>query len=368
MSTAAPWLAHYDAGVPATLAPYPDRTLRRLSRRRARASARTRPALLFKGATITYGELDRAERRAAPRRSRRSACSAATASALLLPNCPQFFIAAVRRLEDRRHRRAAESDLHRARARRAAARARHRDGRHADAVLRSASSACSAKTGVAPRHRDQHQGVFSAAAARAVHAVRARSATAIASRSQPGDHDFAHLLLVEPRPQRRRRAPIAGDDPAVLLMSGGTTGTPKGVLGTHGAYVHGRPADQGVERDRRSAARTTSSSCRCRCFTSTRNVGVQALAFINGDADGAGAEPARPRRSAGDDPPREAGVLQRRADALHRAAQPSDWCSSGKIDFKSITHLLLRRRAAAGRHQDSDSKRSPAAASSKAIR
>ena len=27
------------------------------------------------------------------------------------------------------------------------------------------------------------------------------------------------------------------DDPAVLLMSGGTTGTPKGVLGTHGAYV-----------------------------------------------------------------------------------------------------------------------------------
>jgi hypothetical protein len=27
MPTAAPWLAHYDANVPPTLAPYPDRTL-----------------------------------------------------------------------------------------------------------------------------------------------------------------------------------------------------------------------------------------------------------------------------------------------------------------------------------------------------
>ena len=31
--------------------------------------------------------------------------------------------------------------------------------------------------------------------------------------------------------------PLTPDDPAVLLMSGGTTGTPKGVLGRHGAYV-----------------------------------------------------------------------------------------------------------------------------------
>ena len=27
------------------------------------------------------------------------------------------------------------------------------------------------------------------------------------------------------------------DDPAILLLSGGTTGTPKGALGRHGAYV-----------------------------------------------------------------------------------------------------------------------------------
>src|SRR5262249_38972312 len=52
----------------------------------------------------------------------------------------------------------------------------------------------------------------------------------------PGDHAFPLLL-----PATRGRTPPAiavdPDDPAVLLMSGGTTGTPKGVLGRHSAYV-----------------------------------------------------------------------------------------------------------------------------------
>src|SRR5581483_8509414 len=52
----------------------------------------------------------------------------------------------------------------------------------------------------------------------------------------PGDHDFAHLLLVNKR-RTRPSVTVTADDPAVLLMSGGTTGTPKGVLGRHSAYV-----------------------------------------------------------------------------------------------------------------------------------
>src|SRR5207249_1672573 len=52
----------------------------------------------------------------------------------------------------------------------------------------------------------------------------------------PGDHDFAHLLLVN-RGKKPSHEAIGGDDPAILLMSGGTTGTPKGVLGKHAAYV-----------------------------------------------------------------------------------------------------------------------------------
>src|SRR4051794_34705161 len=91
MSPAAPWLAHYDADVPATLAPYPNRTLLDYVLDTAR-HAPDHPALLFKGATISYGELDRLS----------DACAAAFSAlgivrgdrvGLLLPNCPQFFIA-----------------------------------------------------------------------------------------------------------------------------------------------------------------------------------------------------------------------------------------------------------------------------------
>src|SRR4051794_19490308 len=91
MSAAAPWLSRYDPGVPATLEPYPDRTLvdylGDAARRRPDA-----PALLFKGATVTFADLDRLS----------DACAAAFAAlgigrgdrvGLLLPNCPQFFIA-----------------------------------------------------------------------------------------------------------------------------------------------------------------------------------------------------------------------------------------------------------------------------------
>src|SRR5919197_6223787 len=91
MSSTTPWLAHYDEHVPATLEPYPRRTLVDY----LADAARDRPtdrALLFKGRTITYGELDRLS----------DACAAAFQAlgvkrgdrvALLLPNCPQFSIA-----------------------------------------------------------------------------------------------------------------------------------------------------------------------------------------------------------------------------------------------------------------------------------
>src|SRR5262245_66406197 len=91
MSGTTPWLQHYDNGVPATLAPYPRRTLLEY----VDDWVRSRPsstALLFKGATMTWSELDRT--------------SDAFASALLtmgvgrgdrvgllLPNCPQFLVA-----------------------------------------------------------------------------------------------------------------------------------------------------------------------------------------------------------------------------------------------------------------------------------
>jgi long-chain acyl-CoA synthetase len=53
---------------------------------------------------------------------------------------------------------------------------------------------------------------------------------------EPGDLWFQSVLAAQsgrPAP----RVTVGPDDPAVILMSGGTTGTPKGVLGLHRAYV-----------------------------------------------------------------------------------------------------------------------------------
>ncbi|MGE4055091.1 MAG: AMP-binding protein, partial [Vicinamibacterales bacterium] len=86
-----PWLSHYDPGVPASLQPYPAGTLLDALTEAARTHPDA-PALLFKGASVSYSELERQS----------DACATALAHlgvargdrvALLLPNCPQFFVA-----------------------------------------------------------------------------------------------------------------------------------------------------------------------------------------------------------------------------------------------------------------------------------
>lgn len=86
-----PWLSHYDPGVPPTLAPYPHRTLLDYVADGARERPQ-HPAFLFKGRPFTLAELERTS----------DAFAAALASlgvkrgdrvAGMLPNCPQFFIA-----------------------------------------------------------------------------------------------------------------------------------------------------------------------------------------------------------------------------------------------------------------------------------
>ena len=95
---------------------------------------------------------------------------------------------------------------------------------------------------------------------------------------KPGDHDFQHLLLVN-RGRKPVRAALTADDPAVLLMSGGTTGTPKGALGTHGAYT--RTGLQ-VHAWTKSVLGIGDSVILLPLpvFHVYANVGVQALAFV----------------------------------------------------------------------------------------
>ena len=85
-----PWLRHYDPGVPATLGTYPQRTLLDYidDTLRERPEA---PAVLFKGRRISW--------RALAEQSDAFACALAAMGvtrgdrvAVLLPNCPQFFV------------------------------------------------------------------------------------------------------------------------------------------------------------------------------------------------------------------------------------------------------------------------------------
>jgi long-chain acyl-CoA synthetase len=85
------WLAHYDAHVPATLSPYPEKTLVDYLRQNA-SDAPEAPAVLFKGRALSYAELDRLTDRFAAALAR-AGVQRGDRVALVLPNCPQFLIA-----------------------------------------------------------------------------------------------------------------------------------------------------------------------------------------------------------------------------------------------------------------------------------
>ena len=228
----APWLAHYDAGIPATLAPYPQRTLLDYLADAARDHADD-PALLFKGAAITYGELERLS----------DACAAAFAAlgvrrgdrvALLLPNCPQFFIAEfgawklgaiVAPLNPVYTEPELEGPL--------------RDHGAETIVtltrfytrVKRIQSRTPLKRVVATNIKDYFPLLL-----RTLFTLFREKRDGDRVALAPGDHDLAHLLLVN-RERPRPSVTVSAEDPAVLLMSGGTTGSAKGVLGRHGAYV-----------------------------------------------------------------------------------------------------------------------------------
>jgi long-chain acyl-CoA synthetase len=85
-----PWLEHYDGGVPRTLGTYPEKTLVDFVREHARARPDA-PALLFKGRPFSWRELD-VQSDALAGALQREGVKAGDRVALLLPNCPQFVI------------------------------------------------------------------------------------------------------------------------------------------------------------------------------------------------------------------------------------------------------------------------------------
>jgi len=232
MSSTAPWLAHYDEGVPSTLAPYPTRTLLDYVSESARDRP-SRPALLFKGAIVSYAALDRLS----------DAFASALLSlgvvrgdrvALLLANCPQFFIAElaawkIGAIVAPLNPIYAEPELERP----------LRD--HGIETILTLSRFYGRVKRVQPRtplRRVISTNIkeYFPPLLRLLFTIVRETRDGDRISLAPGDHDFAQLLRTHDG-RSVPRSPNAADDPAVLLMSGGTTGTPKGVVGTHGGYL-----------------------------------------------------------------------------------------------------------------------------------
>jgi long-chain acyl-CoA synthetase len=232
MRSPARWLGHYDDGVPATLEPYPSQILLDY----VADHARQRPnaaALLFKGATVTWATLESAS----------DALAASLASlgiargdrvALLLPNCPQFVIAELA-------------------AWKLGAIVAPLNPIYTESELEAALIEGGVETAVTlTRFYERIKRIQGRTPLRHVIATNIKEYfppvlrllfTLVREKRDgdrvnlvAGDHDFASLLAAH-KGRRVERARLTPDDPAVLLLSGGTTGTPKGALGSHGAYV-----------------------------------------------------------------------------------------------------------------------------------
>jgi long-chain acyl-CoA synthetase len=275
---AAPWLAHYDRGIPASVGPYPERTLLD-DLAEAVAERPEAPALLFKGRTISHGELDR----------RSDAFAAALAGlgvargdrvALLLPNCPQFLIcelgawkagAVVHPLNPIYTEQELEGAL-------------RRTGAGTIVVLTPFYGRVKA---VQPRT------ALSRVVATNVKEYLPpllRVLFTLARERRDGhrvtltDGDLWLGDLLDRHPDAPRPAvPVAADDPAVILMSGGTTGTPKGVVGLHRHYtITGRQLGTWLQAG--TAPWDDVILAALPLFHSFANIGIQSVALRNHNA------------------------------------------------------------------------------------
>ncbi len=269
-----PWLQAYDADVRPTLAPYPDKTL--IDYLDQLASERPlNAALLFKGATMTYGQLNELSDAFASALSQ-AGVRKGDRVAFVLPNCPQFFIAEFG-------------------AWKCGAVVVPLNPTYTDRELELALAATGTETVVAlTPFYGRVKGIQQRTRVRRVIATsikeylpRALSVlfTLFKEKKEghrvalaPGDLWLQRLLRAH-RGAARPAVTVGPGDRAVLLASGGTTGTPKGVVGLHRDYV---AAGLQIYEWTKSATKPWVDVIMLPLplFHVYANVGVQPLAFV----------------------------------------------------------------------------------------
>ncbi len=227
-----PWLVHYDADVPPSLE-YADGTLVDYLRHHAKARPQA-TALIFKDRRLTWKELD----------EQSDACAAGLASlgvrrgehvAIILPSCPQWVIA--------------QFALWKLGATVLALNPIYTEHELTGLLRDGGARIAIAMTRVYPRVKAvQSQTALERIVATNIKeyfpARLALLFTLFKERKDghrislaPGDVWWKQLL----RTHAGRRPPalrVSADDDAIVLASGGTTGTPKGVVGLHRAFTH----------------------------------------------------------------------------------------------------------------------------------
>lgn len=272
------WRRNYDEDVPRTLAPYPDLTLLDYLRQNA-SIAPDHPAILFKGAQLTYADLERESDRFASALIKLGVKRGDRVS-IALPNCPQFMIGEIGIWK-------------------AGAIACPLNPTYTERELEDAFNASGAEIAIVlNRLYDKVKGVQPRTSLRKIIAsgikdylpLRTRIAYTFAREKKDGERISLRDGDSRFKSMIRRSAlsstalqPARPDEPAVILMSGGTTGTPKGVVGTHKGMV---TAGLQLRAWLKSAMHewTDVIMVPLPLFHTYANTGVQSLALINHNA------------------------------------------------------------------------------------